>query len=332
MAARMQATAVAHPNIALIKYWGKRHAALNLPAVGSISLTLGRMSTHTRVRFDPRLSKDELELDGRPADAADLARVSTFLDRVRQLADVRTRARVETRNDFPTGAGLASSASGFAALALAATSAAGLALSREQLGALARLGSGSAARSLHGGFVEMARGEREDGSDAVASPLLAEDAWGLRLLVAVTTVARKPWGSSDGMQRSQSTSPYFEAFVGAQPADLLAMRQAILARDLSRVGELAEHSCLKMHAVMLSTRPPLVYFAPATVAAMHAVHELRRQGTEAYFTIDAGPQVKVLCRSEEAPAVRAALVAVTGVLEVIEDGPGPGARLVEAVA
>lgn len=322
------ATAVAHPNVALAKYWGKRDAVLNLPAVGSISVTLAGLSTVTSVRFDPVLRRDELSIGGL-RDVTALERVSRFLDLVRARAGLALRARVESRNDFPTGAGLASSASAFAALALAATRAAGLELPPRELSILARRGSGSASRSLFGGLVEWHRGERADGLDSFAEQLLPEDAWPLAVLVAVTSGAPKPVSSTAGMELTRLTSPFWTAWVERAPAELAAMRDAVAARDLARVGELAEHSCLAMHAVAMSARPGLVYWNAATVAAMHAVRELRRGGVEAYFTIDAGPQVKVLAAPGDAGRVREALGTVPGVERVVDSGPGPAARLVD---
>lgn len=322
---------MAHPNVALVKYWGKRDAALNLPAVGSISVTLAGLSTVTSVRFDPALQSDELSIDGGRDERA-LERVAAFLDLVRTRAGVELRARVKTRNDFPTGAGLASSASAFAALALAATRAAGLEMSRRDLSILARQGSGSASRSLFGGFVEWHRGERADGLDSFAEQLVPEDVWPLSVLVAVTSRAPKTVGSTEGMELTRLTSPYWTAWVERAPAELAAMRGAIAARDLARVGELAEHSCLAMHAVAMAARPGLVYWNAATVAVMYAVRELRRSGVEAYFTIDAGPQVKVVCAPSDAGRVRDALLAVPGVEQVIDSRPGPGACLVESPA
>lgn len=324
------ATAVAHPNVALVKYWGKRDAVLNLPAVGSISVTLAGLSTVTSVGFDAALRRDELSMDG-CLDARALVRVSAFLDLVRKRAGCDLRARVDSRNDFPTGAGLASSASAFAALALAATRAAGLDLSPRELSILARQGSGSAARSMLGGYVEWHRGERADGLDSFAEQLLPEDAWPLAVLVAVTSEACKAVGSTEGMERTRLSSPFWSAWVEGAPVVLAAMRDAVSARDLGRVGELAEQSCLAMHAVAMAARPGLVYWNAATVAAMHAVRELRRGGVEAYFTIDAGPQVKVLAAPGDASRVRDALRAVPGVERVIESGLGSGARLVGEV-
>jgi diphosphomevalonate decarboxylase len=323
----MKATATAHSNIALVKYWGKRDVALNLPATGSISVTLDHLTTRTTVAFDEGLTADDVQLNGAPAGAAG-ARVTRFLDLVRDLAGRPVHAAVRTENDFPTGAGLASSASGFAALALACDAALGLDLGPDALSALARRGSGSAARSLFGGFVEMHAGEAADGSDAFAQPLAPPEQVPLRLVVAVTASGAKTIGSTEGMQRTASTSPYYDPWVASTRRDLESMRAAIAASDLERVGALAESNCLRMHATMLGAEPPLLYWNAATVDAMRCVHDLRADGVPAWFTIDAGPQVKVLCAPEHAGTVRARLADLPGTREVLEAAPGPGARLV----
>ena len=314
-----------------MKYWGKRDQELNLPAAGSISVTLDRLRTRTTVTFDPLLEADAFELDGR-ADAQKGARVTRFLDRVRHLADLETRAHVQTQNDFPTGAGLASSASGFAALALACDRALDLGLSPPALSALARQGSGSAARSLLGGFVEMRAGEAADGSDAYAVELAPPAHVPMRVLVAVTTTAEKTIGSTEGMRRTEETSPYYDAWLRATDDDLRAMRAAIAAADLERIGLLAESNCLRMHAVMLGARPPLLYWNAATLEVIGAVHAMRAEGLGAWFTIDAGPQVKVLCAASEAESIEQSLRALEGVCEVILAAPGVGASLVETKA
>lgn len=362
----LDATAIAHPNIALVKYWGKRDEALNLPATGSISITLDTLRTRTRVEFGADLAADELHLaadDGASdngaaagydevpaapgatgtapnatgtapgatgtATAAALRKVTRVLDLLRAEAGITTRARVTTGNSFPTGAGLASSASGFAALVTATDAALGTNLSRERLSELARRGSGSAARSVLGGFVEMHRGERPDGTDAVATPLLPEQDWPLAVVVAITTRDPKATGSSAGMELSRRTSPFFDAWVSGADADLAEARTAIRARDFAALAAISEHSCATMHALMLSTRPALLYWMPATVACLHLVRELRESdGLGTFFTVDAGPQVKAVCLAQDAPAVAAALAEVPGVLEVVTTGLGPGARVI----
>ncbi|HVU51447.1 MAG TPA: diphosphomevalonate decarboxylase [Polyangia bacterium] len=324
------ATAVAGTNIALVKYWGKRDAALNLPAAGSLSLTLDGLGTRTTVRFSDALDADRLVLGGAAADARATGRVSAFLDRVRARAGLRARAEVVTANDMPTASGLASSASGFAALAVAATRAAGLALPPPELSELARLGSGSAARSIFGGLVEMAPGARADGRDAVAAPVPGGDWPELRLVVAVTSEGAKAVGSTEAMERTARTSPYYAAWLASVPGDLADARAAIAARDLRRLGAVAERSALRMHASALAAEPGLLYWSAATIAAIEAVKALRAGGVPAFFTIDAGPHVKVLCADGDAPAVDQALLRTPGVLRTVVAAPGRGARVVEA--
>lgn len=311
------ATAVAHPNIALVKYWGKRDLPLNLPAVGSVSLTLSGFSTRTTVHWGA--DADGLELDGEAITGKEADRVFRFLDRI---DPGRPRVHVASSNDFPRGAGLASSASGFAALAVAATAAAGRALDLTALSRLARQGSGSACRSLWGGFVRWDRGEASDGSDSVGRPIAGADHWDLRMVVGVVDAGRKKVGSTEGMERSRTTSPYYDAWVDTAQADVEEGTEAILARDLERLGTVMEQSTLKMHAAMHTAWPPLLYWQPGTVACLHAVHELRAGGIGAWATMDAGPQVKVLCTPEDADAVAAALAPHTQRVHVLEPG-GP---------
>jgi diphosphomevalonate decarboxylase len=327
--ARPAVTVRAGTNIALVKYWGKRDAALNLPAAGSLSLTLAGLGTETRVRFLPGSgAPDRIELNGAPAGEKEARRVSRFLDLVRARAGLDAPAEVTTRNDVPTAAGLASSASGFAALAVAAARAAGLALPPAALSELARRGSGSAARSIFGGFVEMAAGTRADGADAVARPLLEEGAWDVRLVVAVTTTGAKEIGSTEAMDHTAATSPYYAAWIASVPDDLAAARAAIFARDLARLGAVAERSALRMHASALAADPAILYWNPATIEAIAVVRALRRAGTLAFVTIDAGPHVKVLCAAADAGRVEAALRAAPGVLRTLVAAPGPGAQIV----
>lgn len=328
------ARAIAHTNIALIKYWGKRPGQpdQNLPAVGSLSLTLERLRSDTTVRPAER---DSFVLDdvaaGAPGfDASAAAKVFRHLDRVWSSAHTGPRpgCAVVSHNHLPTAAGLASSASGFAALTLAAAAAFHLDLTdRGALSALARRGSGSAARSLWGGFVRLDRGERPDGADCRAHPLFPPDHWDLRLLVVHTAKGKKPVGSTDGMQRSADTSPYYPAWVATSEADLAAGEQALAARDLAALGAVMEHSCFKMHSCMLATVPPLMYWNGTTLAAIQEVWEARRQGLEGYVTSDAGPHVKVLCRPELAGPLAARLAAVPGVHAVDTLAPGPDASV-----
>jgi len=319
-------TARAGTNIALIKYWGKRDAHLNLPAAGSISLTLAGLGSETTVRFARDAAdqdgRDRVLVSGQPASERFAARVRDFLDLVRARAAIGLPAEVRTANTVPTAAGLASSAAGFAALALAASRAAGLVLSPSELSELARRGSGSAARSIFGGFVEMNPGARPDGSDAFARPLLDQNAWDVRLCVAITAT-----GSTAAMVATAETSPYYASWVASVPRDLDDARTAIAARDLPRLGAVAERSALRMHACAMAADPGILYWNSATVAAIATVKKLRADGVAAYFTIDAGPHVKVLCASSDAARVQAALAATPAVMRVLQVAPGPGAQV-----
>lgn len=324
----LRAVAQAQPNIALIKYWGKRDIALNLPVVGSLSITLDTLWTRTEVVFRPDLTADRLTLNGRE-DVKQGRRASACLDLLCQRAGVDWRAEINSSNNFPTGAGLASSASGFAALVLAGDAALGLGLSRSELSVLARRCSGSAARSIFGGYVEWAHGARADGEDSVARPLLDADAWPLHVAVAITSTAEKAIGSTEGMNRTAETSPYQQAWIDTQETDLAEARAAIAARDFERLAAVSEYSCLKMHALALAAKPGLLYWNAATVAAMHRVRQLRAEGLPVFFTIDAGPQVKAVCLPHAADQVAAALRDVPGVLNVVETGLGGDAQVLE---
>ncbi len=305
----------------------RAQAQLNLPASGSLSITLDSLWTRTRVAFDPALACDELLLDGVEQPVA-LARVSGCLDLLRARAGSVLHARVDTHNNFPTGAGLASSASGFAALVLAGSAALGLTLDQRELSVLARRGSGSAARSIFGGFVSMATGTRADGDDAFASPLLDAAQWPLCVVVAVTSTHAKAVGSSAGMELSRRTSPFHASWLAGADADLASALHAIQQRDFAELAAVSEHSCLKMHAVMLASRPALVYWNGATVECLYAVRALReRDGVQVFFTIDAGPQVKAVCLPADAQRVAAALGAVAGVERVLVSELGAAARL-----
>jgi diphosphomevalonate decarboxylase len=319
-----KAIARANTNIALVKYWGKRDAALNLPAVGSLSLTLEGLSTRTSVAFDGNATADSLLLNGEPADPRALGRIAKFLDLVRARAGIKEHARVESANDFPTAAGLASSASAFAALALAATRAAGLQLDDRELSVLARRGSGSAARSIFGGFSEMQRGQRADGEDSFATPIASD--WDVRLVIAATVTGPKSTLSTDGMRHTAETSPYYDAWVRMSEADLKTARDAIARHDLEALGTVTEASCLSMHASAMAARPAVVYFHGATIEGWRIIQELRKSGVPAWFTCDAGPHVKALTIAKHAEEVERALnrLGRTWICK-----PGPRAEVLE---
>jgi diphosphomevalonate decarboxylase len=313
-----RATATAHPNIALVKYWGKRDAALNLPDVSSLSLTLDRFTTATTVTWGAEA--DAVLLDGAPAPDGFARKVLAHLSRID--AD-RPPVHVATRNDFPTAAGLASSASGFAALTLAGLAAAGREVSTIEASILARQGSGSACRSLWGGFVRWNRGERADGTDSHGLPVAPADHWDVAMVVAVVRAGPKAIGSTEGMVRTKQTSPYYPTFVATAEADVDEAQAAVAARDLERLGAAMERSTYKMHATMHTAWPPILYWQPETVAVLHAVAALRARGVGAWCTMDAGPNVKILCLRGDAGAVRDAVEPLVGRVEVLGPGAAP---------
>ena len=312
-------TAIAHANIALVKYWGKRPGKGNLPAVGSLSVGLEALATRTTLSW--AAGTDEVLFNGQVAAPDKAERIKAYLDLWRLRQGVDRPLAVDTHNNFPTGAGLASSASGFAALALALDRLLGANLDAPALSRLARQGSGSAARSVFGGFVEMPA-QADDAEGPGASPLLPAEDWPLHVLVAITDTGEKPIGSTQAMQQAAASSPYYDAWVASHADDLAKARQAVLARDLSRLGEVAEHSCLKMHATALSSSPPVIYWTGTTLALMHRVRQLRSEGLSAFFTIDAGPQVKVVCDAPSVSPASEALAALPGVKEVIHSAIG----------
>lgn len=323
-AAQGAARACAHPNIALVKYWGKADAAANLPAVASLSITLSDLVSDTQVTFDGA-GPDRIVLDDAPASDADAARLTAFLDLFRARAGTQARATVRSSNNFPTAAGLASSASGFAALAVAADAALGLGLTPAELSALARRGSGSAARSVFGGFVAMAG---PDEPQDHARELLSAEAWPLHVVIAITSRARKRHASTDGMNLTRDTSPYYPAWLAGQRADMNAALDAVARRDFAALAAVAEHSCLKMHGLMLSARPGLIYWNAATLAGIETVRRLQDAGEDVFFTIDAGPQLKAVCTDGSREAVAAALARTPGVVDVLSVGLGGPARIV----
>jgi diphosphomevalonate decarboxylase len=318
----MEASARACANIALAKYWGKADVKRNVPAVPSISLTLDQLATETRVRFDPSLSSDVVRLDGRRASASEAARVVTMLDRVRREARLRLNAHVSSHNHFPTAAGLASSASGFAALAASASAAAGLRFNASRLSALARASSASAARSIYGGFVELPAGGRGD-ADLAARQIMPPEHWNVRLVVALTERGQKKVGSTEGMERSRKTSPYYESWLAQAPKWSRKIKRAIKERDLDTLGAAMEQSTLAFHSCAITSDPPILYWAPATLAALGTVHRLRERGVSVWATMDAGPHVKALCGIGDAARVRHALDRTRGVTRTWVAKPGP---------
>lgn len=320
----MAVTAKAHTNIALIKYWGKRDESLFLPMNSSLSITLDRFYTTTTVQFCKGLKNDVFILNKFIANEAETLKISKFLDRIRKMAGTGLHAIVQSTNKVPTAAGFASSASGYAALAAATTKALGLDLDKTGLSRLARQGSGSACRSIFGGFVEWQKGTKEDGLDSYALSIEGEQYWNLSVLSVLITAEEKQVSSREGMKRTVETSPFYPNWVIEAEKDLQLAKAAIKERNFINLGQVVEANALKMHATTLGANPPFLYWQSGTIAVMNQVHRLRDAGLPAYFTIDAGPNVKVLCLPENEQAIRDQLLTIPSVHAVHVCHPGPG--------
>jgi diphosphomevalonate decarboxylase len=321
-----KATGCANPNIAFIKYWGNRDDALRLPVNGSISMNLDGIMTQTTVEFDPTLATDSATIDNKPISELALGRISQHLDRVRKLAKVSDHAIVTSVNNFPSGAGIASSASAFAALSLASAAALGLALSEWQLSALARLGSGSASRSIPGGFVEWHVGETHEQS--FAETFVPADHWHLTDFIAIVSSAHKRTGSTEGHALA-NTSPLQPSRVQSVPQRLALCKQAILDRDFEKFADVVELDSNVMHGVMMTSTPSLFYWMPETLALMESVRHWRAEGIAVCYTIDAGPNVHCICAPGHEQALEERLSAHPGILEIKKAGPGGPASLID---
>lgn len=311
----------AHTNIALIKYWGKQNEEYILPTTSSLSLTLDAFYTETSVTFDEQLEKDVFYLNGVLQEGSSLEKVMPILSAVRKRANINSFARIDSTNHVPTAAGLASSASGMAALAGAASLAAGLRLSPTDLSRIARRGSGSATRSIYGGFVEWQKGN----SDRTSFAMQIRDAdFDIGMVFLLLNQKQKDVSSRDGMKMTVETSPFYPAWVESSERDLIDMKQALYEENFDRIGELTERSAMKMHATTMGATPPFTYLEPATLDAMEFVRQLRKDGIPCYFTMDAGPNVKILCKYSDAEMIREKAAVRYGEDACIVSKPGKG--------
>lgn len=317
-------TASARANIALVKYWGKRDTALNIPAAGSLSLTLQALETKTSVTLGQE--KDQLRLDGRPASEKATARITRFLDLLRNQTGRREHALVVSENNFPTAAGLASSASAFAALSKASCAAFEIEMSDRALSVLARQGSGSAARSIFGGFCRMHAGQLEDGTDAYAEAFEGSQIQ-LSAVIACTDAEEKEVGSTEGMERTKETSPYHDSWLKQVDLDLEQASEALRSGDMEQLSAVVEGSCLSMHANAMAARPGLIYFKPVTLWAIERVRSLRKAGVPVCFSIDAGPHLVAFCPLEAQSRVATELGQHPDVRQVLKSEPGDGAKI-----
>lgn len=321
-----KSTAAACSNVPFIKYWGNRDAARRVPLNDSISMNLDHATTTTTVAFDEQLNEDEVMIGDKAATELAKARVVEHLNRIRALAKMETKARVESHNTFPMGVGIASSASGFAALTLAGTHAAGLDLSEKELSMLARRASGSASRSVPGGFVEWVTGSDIDQS--YATSIAQPDYWDLRDAIAIVTTVEKAISSTEG-HKAAPTSLFLPERLNALPVRFHRVRRAVLSKDLALLGPAIEDEAIEMHMIAMTSRPRILYWAPGTVRVIQEVLRWRNDGLAVYFTLDAGPNVHLICEGKDAEQVTELARQLPEVQSIISNRPGGPAQTVE---
>jgi len=315
-------TAIAHPNFALIKYWGKSNVKTNIPAMNSLAITLNTMASETRVSFPNDLERDTWILNG--LEQISLGQIQSPCSYLKRISSIDRHFLIESKNNFPTAAGLASSASGIASLVIALDNALETKLSRQQMVEVAMLGSGSAARSLFSGFVYLEVVEKQP----KCTTILEAEAWPLNVIVCVTSSNKKTISSRRGMEISRTTSPIYSDWVNHHQEDIELAIRAINAKDFHQLGKITEQNCLKMHNVMKTSKPPIDYWNSATYTCVETVKDMQEKGIPVFFTIDAGPQVKVICEPDVSKEVISLMEKLPGVQSIIKSSLGQGARII----
>lgn len=319
----MKATATAHPNLAFIKYWGRKDEILRLPCNSSISMNLASLETKTTVEFESRFIKDEVVID-KESRFDEAIRVAQHLDRIRDLAKISLKAKVVSQNNFPSGTGLSSSSSGFAALTVAGAAAAGLKLSEKELSILARRGSGSACRSIPSGIVEWLDGNKSE--DSYAFSIFSKDYWDIVDVVAVVSTEKKEVSTSDG-QKLVRTSPFFEKRLERMKDKIINIKKYIREKNFQNFGELIESEALEMHAIMITSSPSLIYWSEGTLKLMKLVKKWREEGLSVYFTVNTGQDIHLICQKKDSKKVVEKLEKENYVKKLIVSIPGKGASL-----
>lgn len=321
----MKCTAVANSNIALIKYWGKANDKLFLPTNSSLSITLDGLNSHTTVEFSPDYKEDIVNIDGKNMEGEKREKVVKQLNLIRNIANSNLKAKVVSKNNFPSAAGMASSASGFAALTVAACASLGINLDKKQLSILSRQGSGSSCRSIYGGYVEWVKSNKSE--DSYAMQIADKDYFDIRDVIAIVEQEEKKISSRAGMTETIKTCPLYSSRVNAAEENLIKIKKAIREKSFSDIGKIAEFDCLLMHATMLTTLPPLIYWSPETIKIIKLIQEWREEGLEAYFTIDAGPNVHILSLPENVKEIEGRLRELKGVRNIMSCKIGGDSRL-----
>ncbi len=321
----MKATAIAPSNIAFIKYWGrKKDPKLRLPENGSISMNLSNLLTTTTVEFNNSFTEDEVIFNGAREEILE-NRALQHIDKIRTIAEINTKVKIVTENNFPTGTGLSSSASGFAALTVAGAKAADLNLSEKELSILARQGSGSACRSIPDGFVEWLDGDTSKTS--YSRTLYKPDYWDVVDVVAVTSTGKKDVPSSIGHTLAQS-SMFFSLRKSNMKEKISLCKKYLKEKNFKKLGELIESEALELHAIYLTSIPSLIYLLPSTLRVMHAVKRWRADGLSVYFTLNTGQDIHLICEKKNAKKVASLAEKVEGVQKTIINYPSKGARII----
>lgn len=319
----MKATAIAPSNIAFTKYWGRKDEVLRLPENGSISMCLSNLLTTTTVEFSPAFKKDQITING-ISEKNEIERVSKHLDTIRRMAKIEHNAKVVSNNNFPSSTGLSSSASGFAALTLATSCAAGLELSEKDLSILARQGAGSACRSIPGGFVEWLDGNTSETS--YAKTIFPASYWAISDVVAIVSEGKKEIPTSVGHAAANS-SPFMATRLKAMKQKNEMVKKFIKNRNFKGLGELSEAEALELHAIMLTQTPPLIYWTPGTLNLMKLTSHWRKEGLPVYFTINTGQDIHLIAEQKNVDKVVAKLRALKEVRDIVVNTPGEGVRL-----
>lgn len=321
----MKATAIAPSNIAFIKYWGKKDEILRLPENGSISMNLSNLQTTTTVEFNKDFKEDSIVIND-IKEESEGSRAIKHLDRIRKIAKINYKARVVTKNNFPTGTGLSSSASGFAALTVAGAKAAGLDLSEKELSILARQGSGSACRSIPDGFVEWLDGDTSDTSYGIS--LYPESYWDIVDVVVVVSKNKKEVSTTEGQKLAKS-SPFFPVRLARIKEKIRLIKQYLQKKDFKNFGELLEAEALELHAIMLTSTLSLIYWLPGTLRVMHFVKKWRTDGLEVYFTVNTGQDIHLICQKKDVAEVVGRAEAISEVQKTIVNYCSKGVHLID---
>lgn len=322
----MKSTAIAPSNIAFTKYWGRKDEVLRLPENGSVSMCLSNLLTTTTVEFSPDYKRDTVYINGAWILDGAAPQIMKHLDKIREMAGIKDKAKVSSNNNFPSGTGLSSSASGFAALSLAGSKAAGLNLSEKELSILARQGSGSACRSIPAGFVEWLDGDTSETS--YATQIFPPDHWDIADVVTIVSEGKKEVPTSKGMQTATS-SPFMQIRLSRMKEKNNKVKQLIKEKNFKEFGELLEAEALELHSIMLTQKPALIYWTPGTLRIMKLTAHWRNEGIPVYFTINTGQDIHLICEAENVAKVEAKLKELEEVKNVIINSPGEGTRLSE---